>query len=122
MKAGVTSGMEVVSAIEAAAAQRGVDIVTFIRPITGNRGAQAWLGEVRRAHRPKAATIERIRELLAGKVPAAPRPYVRQAGAGRAETPITPLSEPVDRDPCFRCGVRRDIGCRHSRGGARDGL
>jgi hypothetical protein len=22
----------------------------------------------------------------------------------------------VDRDPCTYCGVRRDIGCRHTRG------
>lgn len=27
---------------------------------------------------------------------------------------IVPPTEPVDRDPCPRCGVRRDIGCGHS--------
>jgi hypothetical protein len=28
---------------------------------------------------------------------------------------LIPPSEPVDRDPCQRCGVRHDIGCHHSR-------
>lgn len=28
---------------------------------------------------------------------------------------IVPPTLPVDRDPCQRCGVRRDIGCNHSR-------
>lgn len=27
---------------------------------------------------------------------------------------IIPPTEPVDRDPCPRCGVRRDYGCSHS--------
>lgn len=28
--------------------------------------------------------------------------------------PPAPLPEPVDRDPCPRCGVRADFGCAHS--------
>lgn len=28
---------------------------------------------------------------------------------------LIPPTEPVDRDPCQRCGVRHDIGCKHSR-------
>lgn len=28
---------------------------------------------------------------------------------------IIPPTDPVDRDPCQRCGVRRDFGCHHSR-------
>lgn len=27
---------------------------------------------------------------------------------------LIPPTDPVDRDPCPRCGVRRDIGCGHS--------
>lgn len=40
-----------------------------------------------------------------------------QAGLLRtdAELRIVPPTDPVDRDPCDRCGVRRDIGCGHSR-------
>lgn len=38
---------------------------------------------------------------------------VRKAGV--AADRIVPPSEPVDRDPCQRCGVRHDIGCHHSR-------
>jgi hypothetical protein len=35
--------------------------------------------------------------------------------AGRKEDRLIPPTEPVDRDPCPRCGVRHDIGCHHSR-------
>lgn len=34
--------------------------------------------------------------------------------AGQAADRLIPPTEPVDRDPCPRCGVRRDIGCGHS--------
>jgi len=34
--------------------------------------------------------------------------------AKRKEDQLIPPTEPVDRDPCPRCGVRRDIGCGHS--------
>ena len=30
------------------------------------------------------------------------------------DIPASMLPTPVDRDPCPRCGVRRDIGCHHS--------
>jgi hypothetical protein len=29
--------------------------------------------------------------------------------------PLSSLPPPVHRDPCPRCGVRRDVGCSHSR-------
>ena len=29
--------------------------------------------------------------------------------------PPRPEGDPVDRDPCFMCGVRADIGCKHLR-------
>lgn len=35
--------------------------------------------------------------------------------ANLSDNRIIPPTEPVDRDPCQRCGVRRDIGCNHSR-------
>ena len=30
---------------------------------------------------------------------------------------LTPPPAPVHRDPCFRCGVRGDIGCEHAPAG-----
>jgi hypothetical protein len=35
--------------------------------------------------------------------------------AGLSADRRVPPTEPVDRDPCPRCGVRGDIGCGHSR-------
>ena len=29
--------------------------------------------------------------------------------------PTGPIPEPIDRDPCFMCGTRHDIGCEHHR-------
>jgi len=50
------------------------------------------------------------------------KPYATQgmyaAGIRRAAYAcdrLTPLNEPVDRDPCPRCGVRGDFGCGHSK-------
>ena len=37
------------------------------------------------------------------------RPYTIK----RRTVPIVALGEYVERDPCPRCGVRGDIGCRH---------
>lgn len=39
----------------------------------------------------------------------------RQPCFGRAagQPDDSRLPPRVDRDPCFRCGVRRDVGCRH---------
>lgn len=37
--------------------------------------------------------------------------------AGRIEDRVIPSTDPVDRDPCWRCGVRTDVGCTHSRSG-----
>lgn len=34
---------------------------------------------------------------------------------GRGLPEVRPLPQPVDRDPCPRCGVRHDVGCNHSR-------
>ena len=33
--------------------------------------------------------------------------------ATEAREPPRPDLEPVDRDPCFMCGIRADIGCKH---------
>lgn len=39
---------------------------------------------------------------------AEPRPAVAEPPARELATLVR-----VDRDPCFRCGTRRDLGCRH---------
>ncbi|MDZ7894190.1 MAG: hypothetical protein U5M50_04030 [Sphingobium sp.] len=57
-------------------------------------------------HKPATTMTQRKRALSA-------RDGIVSAGAvGR--DPV-PESAPVDRDPCFRCGVRGDLGCKHRR-------
>lgn len=41
----------------------------------------------------------------------------RRASPVAADTPRLLASQFVDRDPCPRCGVRRDVGCAHGRAG-----
>lgn len=49
------------------------------------------------------------------------RRYRSGSSRGRVEAsgiearPGDPLPDPVDRDPCPRCNIRADIGCRHRR-------
>lgn len=85
-----------------------------------------WLYQLRIAARPKPTTIERVRALLAGEhVPAPPPNNFQSVGAADSYSPPTgswslrpseaKLPPRVERDPCPRCGVRGDIGCRHHR-------
>jgi hypothetical protein len=113
MIAGVTTGTELVSTLRTAAVQRGVSIEQFVRPLTGRKSPAAWLGDVGRARHPQATTIARASELLAGDQPGPPRAYARRPSAGQARTIDGPLPAHVDREPCFKCGTRGDIGCRH---------
>lgn len=49
---------------------------------------------------------------------AARRPYASRPGREAIERRLkgdVPLPAPVSRDPCWRCGVRGDIGCEHTR-------
>ncbi len=115
----------------------GEQIMLLIVAEAGRRGRTAralvaqlspepdhWIAQFRRAHRPKPSTLARIAALLAGEpVPPPPpnnfqkRPYrltPRTLAVGCDRDP--PANRPrVDRDPCFFCGTRGDIGCRHQR-------
>lgn len=42
------------------------------------------------------------------------RPYKKRFGINYdAKADLPESFEPVDRDPCFYCGTRADVGCRH---------
>lgn len=115
-RAGVTTGPDLVARIRAAAAHRSLPVEDFLRPLIGNKGGVSWLKELGRAHYPLARTITRVRDLVEGRPITPVRTYQRQPSAGSAgkATPIDgPAPAPFDRDPCFKCGVRGDIGCRH---------
>lgn len=115
----IVTGARLVGLIETAATERGLTAVEFARPL--NKDPAKWLAQLMTAQRPKPTTIARVRALLYGEpIPeAAPnsfrfrdrnavRPYHSTGERGPATWP-----EPVDRDPCFRCGTRADVGCPH---------
>lgn len=56
---------------------------------------------------------------LPGELPVAPPPPRRRPAATATTPAHTPKAAPpetiVDRDPCFMCGVRGDVGCVHRR-------
>jgi phospholipase C len=52
-----------------------------------------WLPQMQRTGLPKRATIDRINALVFAE--------------------SMPTTVRVDRDTCWRCGVRGDIGCAH---------
>lgn len=141
MIAEMKTGPDVVAALRAAAAMRGVPVTDFVRPITAS--PSTWLIKVQQARTPKPLTIERAAALInglpipgigtPGTLDAQVRREVEEWGQRRAlarstGTVVNALASqdrggellggtaaPLDRDPCFRCGVRGDIGCAHRR-------
>lgn len=106
------TGAELAQAIVRRAAELGMTVHHFGKPLTDNPGA--WVRELAKAKRPLSHTIERVRALLAGQPMPPPRPYqMAQTVISEAEAMRSPIPDPVDRDPCFLCGTRADIGCRH---------
>lgn len=47
------------------------------------------------------------------KAPPRPRPAPNFGEPDRRFRGLPPVDRFVDRDPCWRCGVRADLGCRH---------
>ncbi|WP_370171807.1 hypothetical protein [Sphingobium abikonense] len=114
--AGVTTGPDLVARIRAAAARQSLPVEEFLRPLVGNKGGISWLKELGRAHYPLARTIIRVSDLVEGRPITPARTYQRQPSAGSTDRAVPvddPVSAPIDREPCFKCGVRGDIGCRH---------
>lgn len=113
------TGAEVIAAVTAAAAAQSIPVKTFIAPITSAPGR--WLHDVGNAGIPREVTLARVRALLAGDPIPSRQSYIRSNDhVGRTERcgnvgSAGPLAQMVrvDRDPCPRCAVRGDIGCRH---------
>lgn len=119
------TGQQLVDSIHELAAQLGQTPAQVARSLTQN--PHNWLKEVARARAPKAHTIERVRQLLAGQAPAAPRTYergyspviVRESGPPIVRPAIIPPApgdrrpQAFSREPCPRCATRGDLGCDH---------
>ena len=103
-------------AIAQAAGRAGVPIGRFALPLSPSPGQ--WLKQLSESANPKPATIARIAALIGGQPVPPPPPNNFQASprtpahirVAPTSIPI-PVTRPIDRDPCFRCGVRGDIGC-----------
>lgn len=113
------SGGELADAIAREASRRGLPIQRFVSQLSPN--PKAWLAQLRCAMRPKPHTYERITALIRGETVPPPPPNNFQKNGkpsppkhvASSTIPMEDLPPSVDRDPCPRCGVRADLGCRH---------
>lgn len=113
------TGADLVAAIEAHAAAQGVRPFEIARRLSSD--PRRWIKQVREAKSPKPSTVERVAALLECRTipPAPPNNFQaserRPTGIRVIPDPVgrEVLPEPVYREPCFKCGVRADIGCRH---------
>ena len=84
--------------VERFQSSRIITIVETGKSTAGERGTPHWRDKKAKAQKPK-------------KEPPKPRALKRNAAEPRS-VPINPALI-VDREPCLKCGVRRDIGCKH---------
>lgn len=121
------TGAELVDALRAAAVRRGQTTSDLAKPLA--KQPASFLDQLGRSVRPKAATVARVRAVIAGEDPGpAPATNSRRSALKKSATslvdsrlapqPDAPIAERVDRDPCVMCGVRTDIGCHHTRSAA----
>jgi hypothetical protein len=116
------SGARVYAVVAEAARQAKVSLTTFVRPIANNPAS--WIEQVRNAQQPRPGTIVRVNALLAGELVPEPPAGNFYGGSKKVQafqpsalTGIAPTSAPADREPCWYCGVRGDIGCSCRRRG-----
>ena len=116
------TGAQLHSLLERTARLQGLPLRKFARPLNPDC-IDTWLSQLRVAKKPRPHTVERIMALVEGRTPAPPppesnnkppRPPIRRLTTGPAAAADN-APEPIDRDPCFKCGTRADIGCRHRR-------
>ncbi|WP_168727405.1 MULTISPECIES: hypothetical protein [Sphingomonas] len=108
------TGAEAVAALKAAGEREGVHLHDLVRDL--HKSPTTYVAQLARAARPQKATIEKLNARLAD-----PRRFGKAAAESVApEQPIPKVATASSsRDPCFRCGVRGDIGCScHARGAA----
>ena len=110
------TGAQFADALRRAAADRGMQLSAFLAPLTASPGK--FMKQLTEAKAPRPLTAHRIRALINGA--AMPRPRgirLAELDAPRrvmsASEPEASIAKRVSRDPCPRCAVRGDIGCRH---------
>ena len=113
------TGADLADRILAHAQHTGATLTALLAPLATD--PSKWLNQLRGARRPKRTTVERIEALLEGRdVPPPPPNNFQSTGGTRTNRKVEPRLDAaefmprVDRDPCPRCAVRRDIGCAHT--------
>lgn len=120
----VITGASLTNAIRRRARELGEPLHRFAAPLSNN--VETWLHQLEQAQRPKPHTIARVQALLAGEpVPPPPTNSLQNRAQLRAGPRVVPVAgrnpdpadvpSPIHREPCFRCGIRADIGCKHQR-------
>lgn len=114
----MTTGADLVAQIRAAAHRAGVPLERFAAPLSPN--VSRWLCQTEAARQPKPYTIQRVNALLAGLPVPPPPPSTFQHQPRRdimlhveRGPALDDAPAPVDREPCWQCGIRADLGCRH---------
>lgn len=127
------NGADLAGEIELIAATKGLSPARFIAPLTDH--PHRFLQQLRRARQPTEATVERVRTFLRDmddrtSLRDEVAQEAKRAAARRALARVQGLENPlparghdtdtlvngraaIDREPCFKCGTRADIGCRH---------
>jgi len=107
------TGAELAAHIEKEAAMRGLSPSKLLAQIYPNPAAS--LNTIRRARQPTINTIAKLNRILSSKVMMARADERTNAAHMQRLATIATKVDPVyvDRDPCFYCGTRADIGCRH---------
>lgn len=104
------TGRDLADALRAHAESKGIKLSDLVRPL--HPQPISWLNRLATANAPLPGTVKRVHELLAGELVTPPRSYSRSR-SGEPE-PEPDVDRPrVYRDPCAKCGVRGDLGCRH---------
>lgn len=116
----MTSGADLVRAVREKARALGVPLRQFAAPLSSS--VDQWLKQTELALEPKPHTVARVQALLEGRPVPPPPPNNFQKSPRRPTGVIVremvdaaSVLEPVDREPCFFCGVRADVGCKHAR-------
>lgn len=78
-----------------------------IRWLHAEKGMKAH--EIARQMKLETELVHRVLRSLGFKTKTAPRPVTEPS----APKPIIPIA--LDRSPCFKCGTRADVGCKHTR-------
>lgn len=109
----VITGADLAARLHLAAFDRGISTEKLCEALSA--APRHFIHQLERATKPNRLTIERVTALLEGReIPPQPPRTTRSVDIDRGPSLDAIETLRVDRDPCPRCGIRRDIGCSHT--------